>query len=303
MAVQQEIWRRDVVAYLSRGNEFAQYSRDVSGEVLNGKVVHLGQAGPPAETTKNRTEFPATIVQRGDGEVTYALDAYYGQPVLVEAIEAAELSYDKRQSVIEDNMAKLKDDVYDDLLYHWGKNVDNENVISSTGTTDIVVDLGAGALTLHGITEKDFIKLQAQFNNDRVPREDRHILLDGFQMMALKLDLASREQRLDVENIAEGAVGKLHGFNIHERSRAIVINKSTNAVLPFDALITANDVPAAIAWQKNMVESAKGAMKFYSEIGKADYYGDVFSYLMRMGGRARREQGEGVKLIKMVSVA
>ncbi len=73
MAIQKEIWQDHIEGNLFKNNEFLLASTDVGQYVLQGKVVHIPQAGALPTVVKNRTVIPATVVQRTDTDITYTL--------------------------------------------------------------------------------------------------------------------------------------------------------------------------------------------------------------------------------------
>ena len=109
MAVTREIWTQDIIDNLFKNNDFAKRAFSEDQYVLEGKVVHIPQAGAPSAVNKNVTQFPVTAVKRADTDLTYALDTYYTTPRHIERIEDYELAYDKRQSALgEDEQALIQ---------------------------------------------------------------------------------------------------------------------------------------------------------------------------------------------------
>jgi hypothetical protein len=49
-----------------------------------------------------------------------------------------------------------------------------------------------------------------------------------------------------------------------------------------------------MCWQKEAVARALGERKFFDKTDDPEYYGDVYSALLRAGGRRRRTGDEGV---------
>ena len=56
----------------------------------------------------------------------------------------------------------------------------------------------------------------------------------------------------------------------------------------------------AIAYQKDMVEKAIGEIKFFETKDDAVYQGDLYSALVRAGGRAKYSAGTGIVPIVQV---
>ena len=47
-------------------------------------------------------------------------------------------------------------------------------------------------------------------------------------------------------------------------------------------------------WHPSCVARAMGSTQMFSKEGDPTYYGDIYSFLQRLGGRARRGDGKGV---------
>ena len=92
---------------------------------------------------------------------------------------------------------------------------------------------------------------------------------------------------------AKGTIGELYGFNILERSSTVTYN-SGNALNAYGATSAATDKYASLFWHQDAVSRAMGDVKVYYNAGKAEYYGDIVSGLIRMGGRRRRGDDKGV---------
>ena len=76
MAIQKEIWTKYIQENLFKDNEFLNYAFNADQYVLEGKVVHIPNAGSTANVVKNRTTLPATVIQRADVDITYSIDEF-----------------------------------------------------------------------------------------------------------------------------------------------------------------------------------------------------------------------------------
>jgi hypothetical protein len=258
MGVNVEVWRPDIIEELFKDNEFLKYAFNADEYVLNGAVVHIPQSGGPASVERNRSSLPATIVSRGDTDVNYVLDEYTTDPVRIPNTEEVETSYDKSQSVISENMANLKEVAADNMLYRWSENVDATRKLKTTG--------------------------------------DRYLLLPDHMANQLRIDLKDKYYYKDVVNLPEGVITKLYGFYIMERSQVLITDASDVVKLP-EAASAITDNQAALFWQKSMVERAMGTVNMFESLQDPQNYGDIYSFLVRMGGRARRTDNAGVGLI------
>jgi len=64
-----------------------------------------------------------------------------------------------------------------------------------------------------------------------------------------------------------------------------------------DADGATTDNGAVICWQQNAVEKAEGDIKFFETINDPINYGDIYSALVRLGGRIRRDDEKGIVAI------
>ena len=75
------------------------------------------------------------------------------------------------------------------------------------------------------------------------------------------------------------------------------------AVNDLDQAVSETDDEVSICWQKGSVARALGEVKFFENKQDALYQGDIYSGLIRMGGRRRRADNLGVIGIKQAKEA
>jgi P22 coat protein - gene protein 5. len=298
MAITVEIWERDIEENIFKDNEFLNYAVNADQYVLAGKVVHIPNAGGAPAVVKNRTDLPAQIVKRTDVDVTYPLDEYTSDPIKIENAENYELSYDKRQSVLADSQGAINETIGDWVLRAWAPTT-AARMLRTTGAA-ILAHLDGATGNRKKFLTTDLKLAQKKLNKDGVPKNDRYALFSADMLDQLTDSLTETQYRdfsaaFDAQN---GIIGKLYGFNILSRGSVLTY---TNAALPVvkdpgaDAAATDND--AVLCWQKQAVERAKGQIKFFEDIGNPTQYGDIYSALVRMGGRIRREDSKGICVI------
>lgn len=303
MAVEKEIWKQDIVEALYASNPHLAFAVNADEFVLAGKVVHIPQAGASPTVVKNRSEFPATAVRRTDTDVTYNLDEYSTTPVHIQNAETIESSYNKRDSVLKDTKNVLSDSVGVDAFFKWFPSGGTILRTSGSAFEDIVsAHLSSATGLRRALKMSDVKKLSKQFNNWNIPSEGRYLALDAEMYDQLTNDMTANQQRdfLTGYDAATGVAGKLYGFNIMQRSIVMRLNADA-AVDPTTAGAAAHSA-AGIAWHKDMVERALGEVKFFENVDDAQNYGDIYSSLVRFGGRARRSDKKGVALIGQTTV-
>ena len=298
MAIQREIWQDHIEGNLFKNNEFLLASTDAGQYVLQGSVVHIPQAGAVANVVKNRSSLPGTVVQRADTDITYSLDEYTTDPILIPYAETIELSYNKRESVLSEYESSLKQTIADNILVAWSPSA-AASLLRTTG--------GALASHLTGTTgnrkaflSKDLKAAQLQLNKQNVPMENRYALMsaDMFQQMTDDLSVTEYRDFSAAYNVKDGILGRLFGFNIMMRSNVVTYtNDTTPVVNAYGATPATTDNDAVICWQTDALERAVGAIKFFEKIDDPTYYGNVYSVSVRMGGRLRRSDTKGVVAI------
>lgn len=298
MAIQKEIWENDIVEALWANNQFLNYAFNADQYVIAGKVVHIPQAGTSVSVSTNRSSLPANVTTRTDLEINYSLDELTSDPVRIPNADTVELSYDKRNSVLSDTKMSIAEAAALNLLFKWNPTAAG-NMIRTTGSA-VEAHTASATGNRKALTVADIKAAQKKFNQWNIPANDRYMLIDADMYDQLTADLSATQYRdfsaaLDVSN---GVVGRLYSFNIMMRSS---VARYTNATTPVPVLwSTAGDAAhnaAALCWHKNSVERALGMVNFFEDLGNPTYYGDIYSALVRVGGRIRRNDAKGVLAI------
>lgn len=304
MGIQREIWQDHIEGNLFKNNEFLLASTDAGQFVLQGKVVHIPQAGGLPAVEKNRSSLPATVVQRTDTDVTYALDEYTSDPILIPNAETFELSYNKRESVLGEHEASLRQTIADNLLVTWSPSAAG-SILRTTGVSTAAHTADATG-NRRKFALKDLKAAQLALNKQNVPMEGRFALISADMFQQITDELSANEYR-DFSmgfDPKEGVLGKLFGFKIMMRSAVVTYtNADTPVVKAAAAATSADDNDAVLCWQQDAVERAMGAVKFFERVDDPTYYGNVYSTSVRMGGRKRRNDQKGIIAIVQAAAA
>jgi len=313
MAVTPEIWTDYIVGNLFKDNEFILQSVDESQYVIGVGVVHIPQAGSPSGVKRNRKLLPATITRRKDIDVTYVLDEFTTDPRFIPNIDKAELSYDKMDSCMSEDMMYLKQFVAEAMLYNWR----SKYFRKTTGDT---LDAHIGTGSRKAICVEDFIKAKETFNKWGIPKADRYCLLDTDMkgQLVRELKVNSNRDYSVLYNPVTGELEKIEGFKIYERQNTLIGSNNTmssagGGLLSWtsdnDLTYTPEDIAEieagekafattscaiALFWHKTMTARALGNTEMFDDMGNPQYYGDIYSFLQRAGGRTRRGDGKGV---------
>lgn len=298
MAIQVEMWQPLIIEELYKSNEFLRYAHNDDEYVIGGKIVHIPQSGGGSGAERNRSTLPATVVKRTDTDITYALDEYTTEPTLIPNADTVELSYNKRSSVVREETATMMELVGDDMLFLWADDVPAEQVIPTTGAGAAATAPGAtGDRKI--ITEADIRKAMTLFNTQNVPRANRYLVLPSNMLDQLMSDVEVKKYTQQIMDLPQGVITRLYGFNILERSGVVIVADDDDAKLPGTAAAVTDD-EAALAFHMDSVSKAVGDVTMYDNYGRAEYYGDIFSFLVRAKGRIRRGDTKGVALIRGV---
>jgi hypothetical protein len=298
MAIQKEIWTSHIQENLFKDNEFLNYAFNADQYVIQGKVVHIPNAGASPAVVKNRTSLPATVTQRTDVDITYAIDEFTTDPILIPNADTVELAYDKLSNVLSDSEGAIRQLVADWMLYNW--RAENASSIVRSSGAAVAAHLPSATGTRKKFTLADVKAARLTLNKQNVLKEDRYLLIDSdmYDQLADELNITQyRESSKDMD-LPKGVIGKLYGFYIMERTTTMVANNAGTPVIQTPGTAGAvTDNGVAFAWQKNTVERALGTVDFFENLGDPTYYGDIYSALVRMGGRKRRNDQKGVVAI------
>lgn len=300
MAIQTEIWARDIADKLFPSESFIMHAINDDPWVDN-KVVHRGVAGALPVVTVNRNSYPASAALRTDTDENYALDELTSAPTHIPDIEEIETNYDKRMSVLQSHINALNLSAGNILAYRWAA-VAAANIVRTTGTNTPANTTGATGNRKRLILD-DLMKAKSLMDDMDVPSEGRYILLPASMYNTLVIDNKTEMMSADFRSeatIKDGNVIKVFGFNVHIRGKNNVPRYS-NAATPLRILPStggaATDNAAAICWHQDFVARAKGAVKVYSDIDSPGYYGSIFSAMARVGGNKVYTDETGVVTI------
>jgi hypothetical protein len=305
-----EIWQSHIKEEIFKWNGFMRKSKNADEYVLGGKVVHIPQSGGSGNIVKNRTTVPATVRKRTDTDVIYMLDAYTSDPVLIPNVDTKELSYDKRNSVLGEDRDKLIQTTAEWTLQNWV----SSPVFNAYGATALpagakFVTSGASVATSapgttgnrNASTLVDLQRLQAYFRSiDQWFEGKMHIMLPPQMLVQLfpadSVITATYMQSVTEAERREGIIMKAQGWTIWSRSTALYTT-AAGVIRSYGEAGAVTDCEAALAWYEQAVELADGGVDFFFQEKAPQYYGDIYSFESRVGGRASRADYKGVAIL------
>lgn len=315
--IPQEFWASYIVEKLRKTNPHIALCYDESKFIMGGSIVYIPQAGAKPNVVKNRAFGAATAVQRGDTAVMYALDVFTTDPTALLTSEKLEISYEKQDSLLADHTDTLAEAIGDELTYNWIRGVKpavgggttveflpaSRQIPTSGAATAVNAEDGQTG-TRKAFTYKEPQKMQAKFNKDNVPKQNRYAMLESYMQQEF-IDSLSANQMAAFQataDLANGVIGKFAGFTFLERSSVLALTSAGVFRLPGEAL-AATDNLASIFWQKDSVTKSLGDTKLFQDMENPLYYGDIHSGLVKMGGRCRREDWKGVGIVVQAATA
>jgi hypothetical protein len=288
--IQKEIWADTLVRLLFKDNSFITKSFNEDKYVMQGKVVHIPRATGSVEVVKNRTSLPAAAVERTREDVTYALDEYTSTPTVIPNADKVELSFDAIAEALYEHDQSLQEQLGDEFCYLWRPTA-GSRILRTLGSA--VGPVGSQTGNRKIFTKESLQRAKFLMNKANIAKEGRFALLPSEFMDQLQNDpeLKSRDNSMELD-MKNGVVTRLYGFDIMERSDVLTYNTATTPVakLP-DAVGASTDNLGALIWQKDCVTRAKGDVMMFDSTNNPLYYGDLYSALVRAGGRVRRDAG------------
>lgn len=310
MGLQIEIWRNHIEESLFNDNQFMNHISDVDEDnIIGGKVVHIPQSGGGGRVVRNRTQKPAVVRQRADDEVLYLIDEYTSDPVHISNADTKELSYDKRESVLREELNFLAEETAEGVLENIVKSpVGSHGELPSTNilTTDNEIKVnssfegGTGEYDAYKIGDlqrmKNFFKKQKAWKEGQMyalltPDAETQMFPADSLVTATYMNQVTEEER------RAGVMYKCQGWKLLSRSTVYRMT-AAGVFVPYGAEGNATDVEGNLFWNKTLVEKAKGETVFFDDQGNPTWYGDIYSFLVRLGARARRKGFEGVAVLR-----
>jgi len=135
-----------------------------------------------------------------------------------------------------------------------------------------------------------------------IPQEGRVMLVNSEMYNDLLRDdkLLSADY-MNQGNLPAGAITRILGFNIFMRSHVGAYATASNTPKDPTAATAATDNAYALLWHPRFVRAANAGVKVYADNDKPEYYGSVFSAMVRAGGSKSYTNHRGVVAIREVA--
>lgn len=306
MALQTEIWVQDIQENLYSQSLFVPMSTSHDGFVAN-KTVHVPQAGGNPATAINRSSLPATITQRTDTDLTYNLDQYTTDPILITNLDDLQVSYDKRNSVMGQHINTLSETVGTFTANKWATSTAGRIIRTSGALSSSALAPGATG-TRKLVTLEDVAGLAKRLDMDNVPRTGRKLLMQAemfWQLFTISEIVRASYNGFQVNALQTGVVAQLFGFDIMIRP-AVVVYDATPTLKAVGAATAATDNMGCIAWHVDYVAKALGQIEVFSDSGdngrgKPEFFGIILSGLVMLGAAKLRTDEKGIAVLVQVA--
>lgn len=309
MALIKEIWVADVQEALNRNADFLPYSIDDSAYIAY-ETVHIPQSGSNPTVLKNPATFPLPISERTDTDRTYALNQFALEPTLITNLDELQISYDKRQSVLGQQITTLTQRIGDEVAIAWTA-TGATNIISTSGSATGTALAPGATGTRKDVTLADIARLAKKLDMDNVPRGNRVLLMstDMFWQLFQISDVirASYNGFQNQGNVLQtGVVAQLFGFNVMMRPVVSVFATGATSPKAFGAATATTDNLACIAFHSTTVRRALGSMTPLYDAGsngngKPEYLGSIFNMEVMLGAAIGRTDMKGVAALVQVA--
>ncbi len=270
IGLNKEIWTTDLMEGFYEDDSFLSEMVDMSAFVMN-DIINLAEAGVNPDVLVNNTTYPIPFAQRSDVPLALTLDTYDTENTEIKSIETAELSYDKRTSVINGHKQSLRD-VFKEKAVH--------NIAPTTDTilTPIVLATGGdNGDGLKRLTFKDVISLRTRFNKAKIPAQGRILILSS-----------QHEEDLSIENVTlynqVTDKGVMYGFKLYFLSDDSMpkYNKTTGVKKAYGAAAApSTDSSASVAFYNKEVMKAQGSVDMFSREKDPELRSDMIGFQMR----------------------
>ena len=299
MALIKEIWVNQVVETLNQDAAFLPYSVDHSAYIAFG-TVHIPQSGANPNVLLNPTSFPLTIAPRVDADRTYSMDRYALEPTIIDNLDALQVSYDKKNSVIGQQISTLVDRIGTQVAYTWAA-TGAANIVETTGAAGTSLP-PSGTGTRKAVALVDIANLAKKMDKDNVPRLGRKLLMQAdmfWELFTISEVVRASYNGFQVNALATGVVAQLFGFDIMMRPTVSIYAKTATVPTAVTAAAAADDRLACIAFHPSTVSRALGTINpLFDEggngNGKPEYLGSIFNMEVMLGSAILRADMKGV---------
>lgn len=276
----KEIWLPELMEGFYASDMFISEFRDFSAFVSN-NTINLAEAGINPDVLINNT---GTIgyASREDTPIAIPLETYDTENTLIKAIETAELSYEKRASILYGHKQALKMS----FMQRAAQNI----APASDGTyTPIVLasgtDNGSG---LKKLKFSDILEMEKRFDDAEIPEEGRI----GVLSVQHRKDLMEEDLTRYNKMMESKMIGSFKLYTLASK-RLPRYNYDTGAKVAYEAVPALTDSVASLFFHKAEVMRSQGDPDMFSREKDPELRGDLIGFQMRGVSLPIRNKGIG----------
>jgi hypothetical protein len=270
----KEIWIADIIEKPLPDTSFIGQSQDLSGYV-NNNVLHLAEAGVDPDVylnyfRDNAVELPLQDISDIPHEVV--LQIWSTAQTKHNNLLEAELSYDKRASVLNRHRNALAKNMGARTAYSWAASTNDAfNKILNIAPTDSVIDA--------------FIDMQAFMRDLDLDMSNMNTILSADHAARIR-----KEDKKLYKDLMSEKGATLNDFKIFFYSKTPYYS-AAGVKNAFGAVPTGTDKKSSIVWSSEEVFRCTGDVNIYPTLSHAGWQADLFSMGQRALNGKIRAQG------------
>lgn len=282
----EEIWIKDIQENFYNNENFLKMVTDMS-EGVEYNRLHIASAGLDPKVLIDNNTYPIGIVERVDIDNTILLKRFETENTIVKSLEAVELSYDKRESVMRQHRNTLINETAKTALHAYAP-------MRHTAETPLLKTTGEqGADGRKRLTIDDILELKVLFDMQKYPTEGRVLVLNPHHVTdLLRADINIFK---NITDFKDGEPNKFAGFNIFTFADTPLYQGTTIENLNKIAYESTDTTKmfSSVAFIKSEVMKADGEVKLFVRENDPELRGDVIGFEKRFVASPIRNRGIG----------
>lgn len=263
MALQTEVWVRDIKENPVPDHSFINASTDMSEHVEN-NTLHLAEAGIEPGVHEdyfagNEDPLPVANIEDIPNEVV--LKTYSTEQTRHRQLQDVELQYNKRQSIINRHRTSLEKNLGKRAAFAWTPGAsDAYNEVKILGGSDSVIDAIIDMELFYRKLDKG---------------TGLNLCLSPEHMAKIR-----KEDKDLYKDIVKNPGEIIYGFKIYSYSQTPLFT-SADVKKPFGATAEAGDKPSSFTWATDEVFRCFGSVDLYATLRDSGLQADILSFAQR----------------------
>jgi len=268
VGVYREVWTGEMVKRFTHTGKFLEAVPDYS-RFADNDVIHLVDIGAHPDVLINNTTYPLTPQSLGENDISISLAKFETVPTAITDDELNAISYPKMEAAVTLHREALEMSTSDKAAHALAPTSDTANtpIVKTTGGNN-----GSG---FKRMTMSDIKTLKRKYDDMKAPKEGRVLVLSNQHIEDLLV--VSEVFQNQYQNISEGQILRLYGFDIYEYVSNPVYN-ATFVKKAYGAVSAVTDRESSFSFIKNMTFKARGSVVPYLTPAEALNKRNIISY-------------------------